>query len=925
MRKCRTRLEQLENIMRVIKSIVGSRNDRLLRKYNKSVQTINKLEPEYEAMTDEALRAKTGEFRERLRQGETLVSCLPEAFACVREAAKRTLGMRHFDVQLIGGMVLNDGKIAEMRTGEGKTLVATMPAYLNALSGQGVHVVTVNDYLAERDANWMRPVYDFLGVSVGVILTNMEPEQRKRVYECDIVYGTNNEFGFDYLRDNMVYDVQYCVQRPLNFAIIDEVDSILIDEARTPLIISGAAEESSDLYGKINALIPKLKKQDIIEEHNPLEAPQEIPEDQKGDYTVDEKNKQAVLTEQGHQLIESLLVNAGVIAEGDSLYDVKNISIMHYVNAALRANTLFKRDIDYVVKEGEIVIVDEHTGRLMDGRRWSEGLHQAVEAKEGVAIQLENQTLASITLQNYFRLYKKLSGMTGTADTEAYELQSIYGLEVVVIPTNKPMQRQDRDDMLFIDAKSKYDAVVEEIKECKKRQQPVLVGTASVESSEYLHRLLKQANVDCEVLNAKQHEREANIIAQAGRPGMVTISTSMAGRGTDIVLGGNLEAELAEAGDIGEGERLRIEQAWKERQKRVLDAGGLHVLCTERQESRRVDNQLRGRCGRQGDPGSTQFYLSMEDDLLRIFAGEGMMNLLRKLGVKEGDVIQAKMMNRSIETAQRRVESYNFDLRKQLLDYDDVANDQRKVIYQQRRQLLEAAEIRRSVEELRVEAVEQAVYGFMPPESLEEQWDIPGLENQLKQDFNMTFPIQSWLNSNNDFHAEQVINRVVQEIAEAYSHKMSLVDQEQVEQMEKGLMLQILDQHWKDHLSAMDHLRRSIHLRGYAQKNPKQEFKRESFVMFEELMDSIKYDLITTLTKIEVTDESSELPQQQPVEFHYQHQELDGLGREDVEADTQPNGGDQTPYRRTQPKVGRNDPCTCGSGKKYKQCCGRLK
>ena len=909
--------------MQVIKKIFGSRNERLLRGYRKIVQKINDLEEVFEQLTDADLQKKTEDFRSRIRQGDSISSILPEAFATVREAAKRTLGLRHFDVQLIGGMVLHEGKIAEMRTGEGKTLVATMPAYLNALSGKGVHVVTVNDYLAERDANWMRPVYEFLGVTVGIILTNMEPELRKQTYACDIVYGTNNEFGFDYLRDNMVYDLEHCVQRPLHFAVIDEVDSILIDEARTPLIISGAAEESSELYIKLNSLIPHLKKQDIIEEHNPLEIAQEIPEDQRGDYTVDEKNKQAVLTEQGHQKIEAMLLEKHIINEGESLYDVKNISIMHYVNAALRANTLFKKDVDYVVKNGEVIIVDENTGRLMDGRRWSDGLHQAMEAKEGVNVQLENQTLATITLQNYFRLYEKLSGMTGTADTEAYELQSIYGLEVVVIPTNKPMQRQDRDDKLFIDAKSKYDAVVEEIKECKKNNQPVLVGTASVESSEYLHQLLQKAGVKCEVLNAKQHEREAHIIAQAGRPGMVTISTSMAGRGTDIVLGGSLEAELAEHENLNEEEKNKIESAWRQRQEQVLKAGGLHVLCTERQESRRVDNQLRGRCGRQGDPGSTQFYLSMEDDLLRIFAGEGMMNMLRKLGVKEGDVIQARMMNRSIETAQRRVESFNFDMRKQLLDYDDVANDQRKVIYQQRRQLLEASEIQNTVAEIRVEAIEQAVLEFMPPESLEEQWDITGLENQLKQDFNMHFPVQSWLDNNDNMDAQQVIERMAQEVREAYVHKMSVVEEQYVREMEKGLMLQLLDQHWKDHLSAMDHLRQSIHLRGYAQKNPKQEFKRESFMMFEDLMERIKYDFISTLTKIEVNDnESAQLPEQRPVAFHYQHQELDGMGRE--EAESPALTGDNAPYRRNHPKVGRNDPCICGSGKKYKQCCGRL-
>ena len=904
------------------KKIFGTRNDRLLRGYNKIVQKINALEPDYVALSDDALKSKTVTFRERLSKGETLDQLLPEAFATVREAAKRTLGMRHFDVQLIGAMVLHQGKISEMRTGEGKTLMSTLAAYLNALSGKGVHLITVNDYLAKRDAQWMKPVYDFLGLTVGINLSNMSHEEKQAAYAADITYGTNNEFGFDYLRDNMVYDLKDCVQRELNFAIIDEVDSILIDEARTPLIISGQAEESSDYYAQVNKLVPHLKLQKMSED----QKEEDVPEEDKGDYTLDEKNNQAFLTERGHQKVEALMVKAGLIKEGESLYDYNNISLMHYFYAALRANKLYQRDVHYVVKDGEVIIVDEHTGRLMEGRRWSEGLHQAVEAKEGVNIQLENQTLASITFQNFFRMYNKLSGMTGTADTEAFEFQKIYGLEVVVIPTNKPMVRKDLADKVYLTLQEKFDAILAELKEVRDGGQPILVGTASIEMSEKLSHHLKKANIPHEVLNAKQHEREAKIIAEAGRPGAVTIATNMAGRGTDIVLGGNVEAEIAELDNPSEAEIAERKKAWKERHDAVLEAGGLYVLGTERHESRRIDNQLRGRSGRQGDAGTSQFYLSMEDNLLRIFGGDRMLMMLRKLGVEEGEVIQHPMISRAIEKAQRRVEGHNFDIRKHLLEYDDVANDQRKVVYQQRLELLKAENILQSVVELREEVVDQLFHQYIPQESMEDEWDVPGLEKQLLQDFNISLDIRGWLESDATLHEETLKERILEALVKAYEEKESDIGSEQLREAEKGIMLQTLDTQWKEHLSAMDHLRQGIQLRGYAQKNPTQEFKRESFNMFKELLDRVKYDFIGTLSKIEVA--TPEMMAQAQEDWHmpqlnFSHQEFDALSNEGADHDAGDDEGHQ-PYVRQAPKVGRNDPCHCGSGKKFKQCHGKL-
>lgn len=916
-------------ISKIFKSLLGTRNQRLLKGYQKVVEKINALEKDIQSLTDEQLQAKSNEFKEKIKKGASLDSLLPEAFAVVRETAKRVLGMRHFDVQLIGGMVLHEGKIAEMRTGEGKTLAATLPAYLNALSGKGVHIVTVNDYLAKRDAEWMGPVYDFLGLTVGVNLTGMNHEEKQQAYSADITYGTNNEFGFDYLRDNMVFDLKECVQRKLNFAIVDEVDSILIDEARTPLIISGQGEASSDLYTRINKLIPKLTLQKMEEG----QKEEEVPEENRGDYYLDEKNRQVYLTEQGHQHIEELLIKEGLLKEGESLYDINNITLMHYVYSSLRAHTLYQRDVHYVVKNNEVIIVDEHTGRLMPGRRWSEGLHQAVEAKEGANIQLENQTLATITFQNYFRLYSKLSGMTGTADTEAFEFQKIYGLEVVVIPTNKPMIRKDESDIIFLTQKEKFKLIVESIKECQQKRQPVLVGTASIENSEKLSRALHHAKIKHEVLNAKQHEREAKIIAQAGVPGSVTIATNMAGRGTDIVLGGNYEVEIAELENPTEEQIAQIKAEWQKRHNEVIEAGGLHVLGSERHESRRIDNQLRGRSGRQGDPGSSQFYLSMEDNLLRIFAAERMANLMRKLGIKEGDTIQHPWITRAIENAQRRVEGLNFDIRKQLLEYDDVANDQRKVIYQQRRRLLKSKDISDSIKGIREDAVAALVSQYVPPQSLEEQWDIPALEKQIQQDFGLKLNIQKWLDEDESLHEETLHQRILEEITKAYEEKATQVDPETKNDIEKSVMLQVLDSHWKDHLAAMDHLRQGIHLRGYAQKNPTQEYKRECFDLFTELLENIKYEVVATLSKLELVAEAPPVrvqPLQVP-ELHFQHAEVTGIPAEAAMSQgatevavMEEEAQVQQPYVREQPKVGRNEPCPCGSGKKYKQCHGKL-
>ncbi|WP_260554253.1 preprotein translocase subunit SecA [Coxiella burnetii] len=908
----------------IIKKAFGTRNERLLKGYSKIVSRINALEPEIQALSDAGLRAKTDEFKKRLVDGEGLDALLPEAFAVVRETSVRTLGLRHFDVQIIGGLALHGGKIAEMRTGEGKTLGATMPAYLNALTGKGVHIVTVNDYLAKRDAEWMKPIYEFLGLTVGVNVPGMEPVEKQAAYAADITYGTNNEFGFDYLRDNMVFDLDQRVQRPLHYAIIDEVDSILIDEARTPLIISGQAEESSDLYVKINKFIPQLKLQKMEEG----QKEEEVPPENRGDYTLDEKNRQAYLTEQGHRTIEALMIKQGLMQAGESLYDVSNISLMHYVYAALRAHTLFYRDVHYIVKNNEVIIVDEHTGRLMPGRRWSDGLHQAVEAKEGATIQLENQTLATITFQNYFRLYEKLSGMTATADTEAFELQKIYGLEVVVIPTNRPMIRRDESDQVYLTADAKFDAIVNEVKKRHEKGQPLLIGTASIEASELVARFLKKANIKHEILNAKNHEREAKIIAEAGRPGAVTIATNMAGRGTDIVLGGNLEAEMSELDNLAEEEIQKRKADWQKRHDAVIAAGGLHVLGTERHESRRIDNQLRGRSGRQGDPGSSQFYLSMEDNLLRIFAAERMSNMMRRLGVKEDDVIEHPWITRAIEKAQRRVEGMNFDIRKQLLEYDDVANDQRKVIYQQRFQLLQTDDISETIEAIREEAVSEMISSFVPPQSLEEEWDIPGLEKQIREDFGLALPIAQWLEKDETLHEETLHKRIIDEITKAYKAKEAKADPKAMREVEKTLMLQLLDHHWKEHLAAMDHLRQGIHLRGYAQKNPAQEYKRESFELFTQMLKRIKYELAATLSKLEIATEEQvaqqqRLYQQSAPELQYHHAEMTALQPEKEVAVAEQEEATQ-PFVRSQPKVGRNESCPCGSGKKYKQCHGKL-
>ncbi|OGT43553.1 MAG: preprotein translocase subunit SecA [Gammaproteobacteria bacterium RIFCSPHIGHO2_12_FULL_40_19] len=909
----------------LLKKIFGTRNDRLLRGYRKMVTKINAFEPALIVLSDAELKAKTPAFRDRLSKGETLLDILPEAFAVVREAAKRTLEMRHFDVQMIGGMVLHDGKISEMRTGEGKTLTSTLPIYLNALTGRGVHVITVNDYLAKRDAEWMMPVYDFLGLSVGVNIANMSHDEKQIAYAKDITYGTNNEFGFDYLRDNMVYELSERVQRPLHFAVIDEVDSILIDEARTPLIISGQAEESSEFYVKMNKLIPHLKQQKMAED----EKDEDVPEERRADYILDEKNRQAHLTERGHQRVEELMVKEGLLKEGDSLYDYSNISLMHYFYASLRANTLYHRDVEYVVKDDEVIIVDEHTGRLMEGRRWSDGLHQAMEAKEKVKVQLENQTLATITFQNYFRMYEKLSGMTGTADTEAFEFQKIYGLEVVVIPTNKEMVRQDFSDKVYLTQEEKFDAIMEEINRVRAKGQPILVGTASIETSELLSKRLQKAKIPHQVLNAKQHAREANIIAEAGRPGAVTIATNMAGRGTDIVLGGNVKIEIAELENPSNETIAQYKKEWKERHDTVVAVGGLYVLGSERHESRRIDNQLRGRSGRQGDPGVSQFYLSMEDNLLRIFGGDRLLLMMRKLGVQKGEVIQHTMISRAIEKAQRRVEGHNFDIRKHLLEYDDVANDQRKVIYQQRLELLQAKDVAKSASEIREEVVDQLFHRFIPAESMEEQWDIAGLEKQIQLDFHLNLDIRSWLASEEQLHEETLKKKLQQAFSDAYANKELVIGSEVLRDAEKGIMLQTLDMHWKDHLSAMDQMRQGIQLRGYAQKNPTQEFKRESFNMFTDLLENIKYAFISTLSKIQVA--SPEMIAQKhsdmaAPQLHFTHQEVQPLA-----LSGEPNGAvhdadneSQHPFVRQAPKVGRNDPCDCGSGKKYKQCHGRL-
>lgn len=903
--------------MSFLSKIFGSRNQRTIKRMGKQVERINQLEADFESLSDEQVKAKTEEFKQRLEQGESLDSLLPEAFAAVREASKRTLGMRHFDVQLIGGMTLHQGKIGEMRTGEGKTLVATLPVYLNALTGKGVHVITVNDYLAQRDAEWMAPVYQFLGMSVGVILSGQTHEQKKEAYDSDITYGTNNEYGFDYLRDNMAFEQEQRVQRELNFAVIDEVDSILIDEARTPLIISGQAEDSSEMYRAINQLIPQLEAQEKESQED---------EEDTGDYTIDEKGKQANLTELGQERIEDLLRKTGLLPDGQSLYSPASIMLLHHVNAALRAHKLFKKDVDYVVKDNEVIIVDEHTGRTMPGRRWSDGLHQAIEAKEGVNIQNENQTLASITFQNYFRLYNKLSGMTGTADTEATELHMIYGLEVVVIPTNKPMQRLDMADLIFLSKEEKYAAIIEEIKELQEKGQPILVGTVSIESSELISNALKKGKIKHQVLNAKFHAKEADIIAQAGRPGTVTIATNMAGRGTDIVLGGNLQADIDALGENPSEEKIaKAKEEWQKRHDAVLEAGGLAIIGTERHESRRIDNQLRGRSGRQGDPGLSRFYLSLEDDLMRIFASERLGMMMQRLGWEEGEALEHKMVSRAIENAQRKVEQRNFDMRKNLLEYDDVANDQRRVIYEQRNELMESDDIHETIEDMRYDVVQDVVSQYVPPQSIEEMWDIKGLETRLEQEFDIELPVQKWLDEDDKFAEEELREKVYQNIQDSYEAKeAALPEATMMRQLEKQVMLQHLDMHWKEHLGNMDHLRQSIHLRSYAQKNPKQEYKREAFELFSGLLDNLKHDVVTVLSKVKFRMpeevEAMERQQQDASQMSMQHDSASAMPQEQ----NSPTQRQAETFVREQPKVGRNEPCPCGSGKKFKQCHGKV-
>ncbi|WP_234919905.1 preprotein translocase subunit SecA, partial [Aeromonas veronii] len=841
-------------ISTLLTKIIGSRNDRTLKALRKIVKQINAMEPQFEALSDAELQAKTAEYRQRIEQGETLEQLLPEAFATVREASKRVFGMRHFDVQLIGGMVLNSNRIAEMKTGEGKTLTATLPAYLNALSGRGVHVVTVNDYLAKRDAEANRPLFAFLGMTVDCNVPGMDASQKRDAYAADITYGTNNEFGFDYLRDNMAFSPEQRVQRPLNYALVDEVDSVLIDEARTPLIISGPAEDSSELYIRVNKLIPLLVKQD-----------KEDTEEYTGDghYTVDEKNRQALLTENGQIFVEELLKKEGLLDENDSLFSASNISLLHHVNAGLRAHTLFERNVDYIVQKDEIVIVDEHTGRTMPGRRWSDGLHQAVEAKEGVKIQNENQTLASITFQNYFRLYNKLAGMTGTADTEAFEFQQIYGLDTVVIPTNKPMVRKDMGDLVYLTANEKYAAIIEDIRQCVERGQPVLVGTVSIENSELLSGILTKEKIPHKVLNAKFHAMEAEIVAQAGQTGAVTIATNMAGRGTDIVLGGNWQAEIAKLENPTSEQIAELKAAWQVRHDAVLAAGGLHIIGTERHESRRIDNQLRGRSGRQGDPGSSRFYLSMEDTLMRIFASDRVTGMMKKLGMEEGEAIEHPWVTKAIENAQRKVEGRNFDIRKSLLEFDDVANDQRKVVYEQRNELLDTNDISETIHVIRDDVYGAVIDEYIPPQSLEEMWDVPGLEARLKADFALDLPLQQWLAEDDKLYEEKLRERILDEATKLYAHKEELVGKEVLRNFEKAVMLQTLDGLWKEHLAAMDHLRQGIHLRGYAQKNPKQEYKRESFDLFTQMLETLKRDVVSILSRVQVQERDVEAMEEQ--------------------------------------------------------------
>ncbi|MGA9394843.1 MAG: preprotein translocase subunit SecA [Azonexus sp.] len=900
----------------LLKKVFGSRNDRLIKQYAQTVKRINAFEPAIEVLSDEALRAKTDEFRQRHADGESLDALLPEAFAVVREAGRRELGMRHFDMQMVGGMVLHYGKIAEMRTGEGKTLVATLPSYLNAISGKGVHVITVNDYLASRDAEWMGRLHRFLGLSVGINLSQMDHEAKQAAYAADITYGTNNEFGFDYLRDNMVYAANQRVQRGMNYAIVDEVDSILIDEARTPLIISGQSEDHTDLYLRMKDVVPQLSR---AQEENG-----------EGDYWVDEKGHQVHLSEAGYEHAEQLLVEHSILQEGRSLYDSANITLMHHLNAALRALTLFQKDQQYVVQNGEVVIVDEFTGRLMAGRRWSDGLHQAVEAKEGVLIQAENQTLASITFQNYFRMYGKLAGMTGTADTEAYEFQQIYGLETVVIPTHRPMIRKDMNDLVFKTADEKHAAIIADIKECSKRGQPVLVGTTSIEASELLSGLLDKQKLGHSVLNAKQHAREAEIVIEAGRPGQITIATNMAGRGTDIVLGGSIEKAVSavkhdESMALAEREAkmAQMREDWQKLHDQVLVAGGLHIIGSERHESRRIDNQLRGRAGRQGDPGSSRFYLSLDDPLLRIFAGERLRTIMDKLKMPEGEAIEHPLVTRSLESAQRKVEARNFDIRKQLLEYDDVSNDQRKVIYQQRNELLETEDISETIHAMRQSVIAETFRTHVPADSVEEQWDMEGVERDLASDLQINAPVAEWFKLESTLSDDEILARIQQGADEAYQAKIDMVGGESFHQFERNVMLQSLDTHWREHLSALDHLRQGIHLRGYAQKNPKQEYKREAFELFERLLGQVRKDVTRIVFTVQIRsqeDVEETAPHADVHNVQYQHADVVdaefGGGAGEAPAPQQPADAG--------PKVGRNDPCPCGSGKKYKHCHGKL-
>jgi len=912
----------------LVKRIIGSQNDRHLKRMGKLVKAINVLEQEFETLNDDQLQAKTQEFRQRLAKGDALEKILPEAFAVCREASKRVLGMRHFDVQLIGGITLHEGRIAEMRTGEGKTLVATLAAYLNALSAKGVHVVTVNDYLASRDANWMRPLYEFLGLTVGIVIPQQEPEEKRKAYQADITYGTNNEFGFDYLRDNMAFTLEDKFQRGQHYAIVDEVDSILIDEARTPLIISGPSDDSSELYIKIDKLIPNLERQ--VGEDDNIER--------EGHFTVDEKQRQIELTELGHQYVEDLVFEAGLLEEGDSLYSANNLTLLHHVLSALKAHVLFNKNVEYILKDKEVVLIDEHTGRTMPGRRLSEGLHQAIEAKEGLPIQPETQTLASTTFQNYFRLYDKLSGMTGTADTEAYEMHEIYNLDVVVIPTHKVVQRKDGNDLVFLKLEQKYTAIIEDIQKTSKEGRPILVGTASVDASELLSHALKKEGISHQVLNAKIHGREAEIIAQAGRPGAVTIATNMAGRGTDIILGGNWEAEIAALEDPSEESKERVKKEWEERHKSVIDAGGLHIIGTERHESRRIDNQLRGRAGRQGDAGSSRFYLSLDDNLMRIFVSERIKGFMQAMD-SDGGVIESRMVSNAIEKAQKKVEGRNFDVRKQLLEYDDVANAQRLIVYQQRDEILESLDVKQNIASMREEMVQDIVNEHIPPMSMEEQWDIAGLEKRIQEDLGLSVPVSQWLDEDEQISEEEIGQKIVEALVDNYAKKEDMAGTEAIRSFEKHILLRVLDEKWKEHLSTMDHLRQGIHLRGYASKNPKDEYKREAFNLFESLLQSIRHDVITTLSHVQVQSPSEAEEEERKrymammQNMHYQHDEFTPVAGEDattgvpqlasVERDNQEEVN-AVPFVREGRKIGRNEPCPCGSGKKYKQCHGKI-